>query len=261
MKIEKLSDNKIRCTLTREDLQQRGLRLSELAYGTDKAKELFRDMMLQAQYQFGFSAENTPIMIEAIPMGGGNIVLIVTKVENPEELDTRFSSFAPSVQSDSMDKNREPSPFEQLLAAIRGQGEDGDGTADAAAFAEAREIKGSAAHGGRGLRPQDIKAYQNHLLTHRIYVFPSISAAADAARIVAPGFTGESALLVDQEEHAYYLFISMKDLSEVDAMQSRLAALSEYGRTSLSPYARMEHIREHGKTIIERDAIARLSEL
>ena len=44
MKIEKVNDNQIRCTLTRKDLAERQIKLSELAYGTEKAKLLFRDM-------------------------------------------------------------------------------------------------------------------------------------------------------------------------------------------------------------------------
>ena len=47
MKIEKINENQIRCTLTRADLEERQIRLSELAYGSDKAKTLFRDMMQQ----------------------------------------------------------------------------------------------------------------------------------------------------------------------------------------------------------------------
>ena len=90
MKIEKISDNQIRCTLTRADLADRQLQLSELAYGTEKAKSLFRDMMQQAAQEFGFEAENMPLMIEAIPSSSDSIVLIITKVEDPEELDTRF---------------------------------------------------------------------------------------------------------------------------------------------------------------------------
>ena len=35
-------------------------------------------------------------MIEAIPLNSETILLIITKVEDPEELDTRFSKFAPS---------------------------------------------------------------------------------------------------------------------------------------------------------------------
>ena len=79
MKIEKLSDNQIRCTLTRADLAERQLQLSELAYGTEKARSLFHDMMQQAAQEFGFEAENMPLMIEAIPSSSDSIVLIITK--------------------------------------------------------------------------------------------------------------------------------------------------------------------------------------
>ena len=41
MKIERLSENSIRCTLNRADLDSRELKISELAYGTEKAKSLF----------------------------------------------------------------------------------------------------------------------------------------------------------------------------------------------------------------------------
>ena len=94
MKIEKVNDNQIRCTLTREDLDSRHMKLSELAYGTEKAKMLFRELMQQASYQFGFNADDIPLMIEAVPISSDAILLIVTKVEYPEELDTRFSRFS-----------------------------------------------------------------------------------------------------------------------------------------------------------------------
>ena len=37
MKIEKINENQIRCTLTKEDLDSHQIRISELAYGTEKA--------------------------------------------------------------------------------------------------------------------------------------------------------------------------------------------------------------------------------
>ena len=67
MKIEKINENQIRCTLTRADLEDRHLKISELAYGTEKAKSLFHDMMQQAAFEFGFEADYIPLMIEAIP--------------------------------------------------------------------------------------------------------------------------------------------------------------------------------------------------
>lgn len=104
MKIEKVNEHQIRCTLTQADLASRELKLSELAYGSEKAKDLFRDMMEKANDEYGFEAENIPLMIEAIPVNSECIVLIITKVEDPEELDTRFSKFAPGI-SDSDDSD------------------------------------------------------------------------------------------------------------------------------------------------------------
>lgn len=99
MKIEKINDNQIRCTLTRDDLAQRQLKLSELAYGSEKAKSLFREMMQQAASEFGFESDNLPLMIEAIPTAGDSIVLNITKVDDPDELDTRFSRFTPTLRT------------------------------------------------------------------------------------------------------------------------------------------------------------------
>ena len=77
---------------TEKYLAERQIKLSELAYGTEKAKMLFRDMMQQASFDFGFEADDLPLMIEAIPSSSDSITLIITKVEDPEELDTRFPS-------------------------------------------------------------------------------------------------------------------------------------------------------------------------
>ena len=86
MKIERVNENQIRCTLNQADLASRQLKISELAYGSEKAKELFRDMMQQASYEVGFEADDIPLMIEAIPISSDCIVLIITKVDEPRRI-------------------------------------------------------------------------------------------------------------------------------------------------------------------------------
>ena len=95
MKIERINENQIRCTLSSFDLSVRDLNLGELAYGSEKAKKLFREMIQKASNEVGFEAEDIPLMVEAIPLSNESIMLIITKIEDPEELDTRFSKFSP----------------------------------------------------------------------------------------------------------------------------------------------------------------------
>ena len=74
MKIERISDNQIRCTLTSLDLSSRGINLAELAYGSEKARNLFREMIQQAAQEVGFEAEDIPLMVEAIPLSSENLL-------------------------------------------------------------------------------------------------------------------------------------------------------------------------------------------
>ena len=94
MKIERINENQIRCTLNSVDLSSRNINLLELAYGTEKARQLFREMIQQASKELGFEAEDIPLMVEAIPLSGESVMLVITKIEDPEELDTRFSKFS-----------------------------------------------------------------------------------------------------------------------------------------------------------------------
>ena len=48
MKIERINENQIRCTLSNFDLSVRNVNLNELAYGSEKARNLFREMIQQA---------------------------------------------------------------------------------------------------------------------------------------------------------------------------------------------------------------------
>ena len=75
-------------------------------------------MMQQANFEFGFEAEDIPLMIEAIPLNADCIVLIITKVEDPDELDTRFSRFAPSVTEES-DEDSDESTADEVLDLFR----------------------------------------------------------------------------------------------------------------------------------------------
>ena len=90
MKAERINKNQIRFTLNKADLQERQLKVTELAYGSDKTKALFDDMMHTALTEFGFDFSEKPLMIEAIPISEESLMITVTKVSSQNDLAALF---------------------------------------------------------------------------------------------------------------------------------------------------------------------------
>lgn len=243
MKIERINENQVRFTLTKEDLDSRQMRLSELAYGTEKAKALFREMLQQAYRLVGFESDNTPLMIEAIPIKDGSIVLVVTKVHDPEELDPRFSNFAPSIRQ----KDRGASTFEQLLQSLTEHTVSG--------ITGQEKARPSAAHDPR----EALRRFQEYSVCHRLYSFPSMDLVLQAADRIQSDYSGESALF--REKDAYLLFMEMKNTEEAASQSAVLASISEFGSMQPVSYAREQYLEEHGTLLIADHAVEKLSRL
>ena len=96
MKIERISDNQIRCTLNKADLAGKETLLNELAFGSDKAKGLFRELMKKASQELGFETNNIPLMVEAIPVSQECLILVVTKVEDADQFNDRYEKLVNS---------------------------------------------------------------------------------------------------------------------------------------------------------------------
>lgn len=241
MKIEKLNENQIRCTLTKEDLASRKLKISELAYGTEKAKNLFRDMMRQANFEFGFEAEDIPLMIEAVPLNGESIVLIVTKVEDPEELDTRFSRFAPSVieDGDTEDDDETEAPSPEVLDLFR----------------KIRDTKKEAIAGDTSLpQPEDTS---NDSKRTRVFRMSSLQQVMSVAEITAGHYEGLSSLYKDEHTGNYLLVLTQGDSSS-NSFDRICNIISEYGSLQRMMPAGLTFLAEHYEALIEKNALGAL---
>lgn len=92
MKIERVSENQIKCTLYRSDFEDRHLTIKDFFGGSDKARKLFADVLREAGDEFDFYTENVPVMIEAIPAARDSLTVIITKVDDPQEAANRFKA-------------------------------------------------------------------------------------------------------------------------------------------------------------------------
>ena len=243
MKLEKINDNQIRCTLTKADLADRQIKLSELAYGSEKAKSLFRDMMLQANAEFGFEANDIPLMIEAIPMPNDCIVLIITKVSDPEELDTRFSKFSPS-NVDVLDVSTES---KKTVSA-----EGADEVLDIFKRMMEQHIKGLE----KQQEEKPAKIADEIDLT-RLYCFGNLESIIEAAHVLKNYYHGENRLYKNSSRKLYYLVLS-KSSHTPEEFNKICNILTEYG--SNEPYKKSteSYMAEHYDLVIKKEALQKL---
>lgn len=244
MKLEKINDNQIRCTLTKADLADRQIKLSELAYGSEKAKSLFRDMMLQANAEFGFEANDIPLMIEAIPMPNDCIVLIITKVSDPEELDTRFSKFSPS-NVDVLDVSTES---KKTVSA-----EGADEVLDIFKRMMEQHIKGLE----KQQEEKPAKIADEIDLT-RLYCFGNLESIVEAAHVLKNYYHGENRLYKNNSRKLYYLVLS-KSSHTPEEFNKICNILTEYG--SNEPYKKSteSYMAEHYDLVIKKEALQKLA--
>ena len=237
MKIEKINENQIRCTLTREDLETHQVNLKELAYGSEKAKKLFRDMMQQAQMQFGFEADNIPLMIEAIPVNLDSIILIITKVEDPDELDTRFSKFTPAGDSDTLNSN--------VLEKLQGADEFFD------LLNKVKEVASEA----KDPEPKETVP----VFPVRLFSFDTLDSVIEASRLLAPFYTGANTLYKDDENNNTFI-LALAPADGADQEFNKVCnMLSEYSSPEKGDSSVLAFLEEHCKIIVSADAIQKLS--
>ncbi len=287
MKLEKLSDTQIRCTLSKEDLSQRQLHLSELAYGSEKAKELFRDMMQQASIELGFEADNIPLMIEAIPISNDCLVLVVTKVEDPDELDTRFSRFSKINMDDSFDEDfsdiddtdfeemdflddednidmdDEPLPFSPSSDFDNADSDASTSSKERSAIDDALDLiapftQAIAQAKKEAMRKK--KENRSSVQDCQYYSFQNFSQAAQLGAFLAPFFEGESSLYKDSFSNNYYMILR-KTQSENDTFHRACNIAADFGVRISASYATPAYFREHFETILEENAVEMLGEL
>ena len=214
MKIERINENSIRCTLTRDDLEERQVKLSEIAYGTEKAKMLFHDMMMQASKELGFEANDIPLMIEAIPGAGDSIILNITKVENPDDIDSKFSKLGsllgdPGKTNSLLDRMKKLDGAEDVLDILRHV------TEAVKALPATEEPKSEVA---------DADSDEDTVLPLRFFSFSTLDSVIRAASLLADIYNGANTLYKDD------IADFMKDMfgNQIDYIVGKECLIEDY---------------------------------
>ena len=233
MKFERLDENKIRCTLTKAELAEKHINLTELAYGTDKAKALFKDLMDQARDELGFEVDDMPLMIEAIPVKPDSLMLIITKVSNPDEMNSRFSKFA----------GLNPNEIVENLM---------DGEQSAPETPEQTTVEDAWKEDAYDINVKDA--------AYVVFAFDSIKDVISVAHIVTGYYKSDNSLYSNPHDNRLYLLMYRNHNTEDEMRRVGLKA-SEYGFYIKTIYSSREFFDEHFQLIIKDEALQRLAEI
>lgn len=249
MRLERLSDTQIRCTLTSVDLSNHHIDIDELTYGSENARGLFREMLTQASYELDFNVENVPLMIEAIPLSDDSLMLLVTKIEDPEELDTRFSKFSPfNVEDIDLDipdypVSSNPPRADDILHLLTDLGSDKPSD-DLDSLLDNEE-------------PSSPEIEPDF---YCVYSFFTLDEVSNAAHVIGDLYNGENSLYKDASQNRYYLVIHKSDMNPEDF--NRICnILSEYGCKQQHVASTEAYYQEHLDCIVSAKAIAVMKDL
>lgn len=237
MKIIKVSDTQIRCTIESSDLVSRNLQLSDLAYGSEKAKSLFQEIMKQADSQVGFVAEDAPLMIEAVPNGNASITLIITKVDSPESLDKHFPA-----HSSAAAKDARVAAYEKLEGAENYKER----------LKDLEELS---------IKKQTSKKKSAKIPGHfgvKLFSFPTLNDVMKASKLINPFYSSMNTLYKDEPNELYVLALTKGKHTEIE--YSRICnMLTEFATLEVSNGISLAYLEEHCKVITSGDAIKKLA--
>lgn len=264
MKIEKISDNQIKCLLTKADLDSRHLSVNELAYGSEQANILFKEMTDQANRKYGFTIEDSPVMVEAIPLPNDSIVLFITKIDDPDELDSRFSKFSPSkddleyaAEMENKVKKQLSNKANEILGLINAfkKALTDDGTVDVSKLPEAVSDKDSSKDTGLSENAGEKKDMDNNIVM--IYRFSSIDKLIALASVLSGKYDGVNSIY-EEIDKTFILVLEKSDHTPED-FNRVCNIVCEYGDRIRNGEYSQAYFSEHGSAVLRSNALQELA--
>lgn len=82
MKIEKLSDNKIKVTFSIQELKKHNIDYHTFMSNSTQNKYMFTSVLYKAKEELNFNTDNCKLSIETFELTNGNFILTITKSNN-----------------------------------------------------------------------------------------------------------------------------------------------------------------------------------
>ena len=189
-------------------------------------------------------------MIEAIPVSTECLILVITKVEDPDELDTRFSKFSSFNIHDNIEKTDLDEDEDDLMNCfghIDDYDEADEGPKPIVAQADSTD-KNSKNKTEVNVNPNLIK----------VYSFRSLNEVTKLANVLLGYYHGSNTLYKNTANSTYYLVLNKSNHS-AEEFNKICNMVSEFGKSERSTYASPAYYEEHYEVIVKDFALQILS--
>ncbi len=229
MKIERLSENQMRFTVWRQELEDNDIDISDIAGNkSGKADELLKMLMNRAKDEFGFETESAPLVVEAMQVDQECMVFLVTKLEEGAEIDPKYEYIQKLKEGLKQNIN--------LLSPSKEPTVEG--------FIE---------------RPAE-KEKKDNILPYVIYTFTDIEKLITVAKKTENFYRSNNTLYITPDDVTYFLVASHNNNTDGE-FRLLCRQLREFGKPYDFNYATKYYMDEHYRLVIRDSALQVLAEL
>ena len=229
MKFTKVNKNTIRCQMSREEMSARGIELNDIMDDRGKAEAFLRDILTEAKTALNFEMSGEALNVQLSVMKNGNVTIQISDDKN-----ARIRQLLKELQERVLAGNSLPA--EDVI----------DIPPD------------TAAPGGAGPLDFVSRAGADDIVEMHLWaVVPTMENCIAMAHVLAESDHIETSLY--RFKDACFLEFDLKQ--KKSQIAKTIFTISEFSDKVFSDDGTLMEIREHGKRLIEGDAIERLAAL
>lgn len=295
MKIEKLSNDQFRFTLWNSDLEAIDMKISELTEDKrEKTDALVRMILERARDEYGFEAENTPIVIEAMQVNQECLILLITKLnsdsieskkdrmrklregiadagENPEASDKDiFSSLDnsdPGFGNGFIDPSSKDYSYEDVVITKNQEGPILPAPDPNEPFTPIPGFKDIKSEDKSDKQTEDASeknstktSGKTNAARNCVFKFNDIEPLICIAKYSKEYYVSDNTLYKNSENDSYYIYATRNRNSDVEFQYLR-NSMREFGEMVLYSSSAKYYMDEHYIVLIENNALQTLAEI
>ena len=224
MKFKRINENVIRCVITKEEMYEYGMEVSELVDNRDKAEDFLRKVMQEARYELDYKTSGGALSVQIALLPEGDVAMTIAE-SMPDQIENQMNRLKAYIED-----------FQKVLKQKVDEQND--------------------PKKGEGKKANNVVQQFNNISEAIWIKCASLDVCMDAASVIDEKCIKASSLYSYKGAY-YYRF----ELSNNENVGELFLSLCEFGQEIFLESQGARVIYEHGRCIVKQDAIATLKNL